>query len=76
MNTPIKDQLELVTTFKSIGGRMSYFNAAESTYSAETDERNKCRALFKEAGQALIDAGLNPADFTGDMLTSKSDYTK
>lgn len=65
----------LIKTFQDIGYRMSYFNAAESSYREETDYRNACREELRLAGQALIEAGLNPDDYTDQMLISKSDYT-
>jgi hypothetical protein len=53
---------------------MSYFNAAESSYSEETKERDICRAELKKAALVLIGLGLAPSDYAGDMLVSSYDY--
>jgi hypothetical protein len=65
---------EAITNFKDTGHRMSYFNAAESSYSEETKERDICRAELKKAALVLIGLGLAPSDYAGDMLVSSYDY--
>jgi hypothetical protein len=68
---------ELEIEFRKIGGRMSYYNAAEGSYSREGVARGECRKAFKEKASQLLELGLTEEELktiVNGCLVSSSDY--
>lgn len=49
----------LILRLKDAASRVSYFNAAEGSWSAETQARNAARAELDAAREACIKAGID-----------------
>lgn len=49
---------ELYEVFHKTAMELSYFNAAESSWKAETKQRYSCQATYKEICQEYKDRGL------------------
>jgi len=68
---------EKIKTFKSLLGKMSYFNAAEGSWSNEGVSRNETSNLLKTSALALLEVGVTREDLKEiayGSLTTESDY--
>ena len=49
---------ELNIVYDQVARELSYFNSAESSWSAETKDRNACRAVYQEICKEYKERGL------------------
>lgn len=67
---------EIVETFKSLLGKLSYYNAGEGpTWKRETEERRACQSQLKATAQKIKELGLDPLEIlrTGNFLVHESE---
>lgn len=50
---------DLYEVFHKTARELSYYNAAESSWSAETVQRNACKAIYQSICQEYKDRGLD-----------------
>jgi len=68
---------KLTEEFMKIAGRMSYYNAAEGSWSREATARGQCRTAFRETASKLLELGATEEELktiAGGYLVSSSDY--
>jgi hypothetical protein len=73
----MKTKEELIEKFKKNAGTMSYFNAAEGSWSSERAAREAHRKIFRETARQLLELGLTEEDLdniASGYLTCSSDY--
>jgi hypothetical protein len=69
---------EKMNEWKEHASSMSFYNAAEGDWRAETDARNRCRASFRSVTKELMDMGVTMDELKkmeSGYLISSSDYT-
>jgi len=67
---------DLIEIFKKQLALMSYYNAAESDWAKEKEDRDKCSKYLKTLAKNLKINGIDPSDIAVGYLVSKSDYTE
>lgn len=67
----------LLKEFRELAGSMSYYNAAEGSWSKEASARGKCAADLKLKALEMLDNGFTLTDLDdlkGGFLLSQTDY--